>query len=150
MCHWCWSKKFVVSADLAPIVGLSAHCLGRYPQETQVKDCKDRKLLAIVWKSLLTDLKLANSLNNFKHKLKDHFFKKLRYMEQDIFAHWRCIRNLNCNFFLVLWNITLLLRWISEKWILWVRYAAMITISHCCWLCGYPSICLRENEEKTK
>ena len=30
---------------------------------------------------------LANSLNNFKHKLKDYFFKKLRNMEQDIFAY---------------------------------------------------------------
>ena len=34
-----------------------------------------------------TDLKLANSLNNFKRKLKDHFFKKLRNMEQNIFAY---------------------------------------------------------------
>ena len=37
--------------------------------------------------SLLTDLTLANSLDNFKHKLKDHFFKKLRNMEQDIFVY---------------------------------------------------------------
>ena len=51
----------------------------------------------IVWNSLPTDLKLANSLNNFKHKLKDHFFKKLRNMEQNTFAYWRRIRNLSCN-----------------------------------------------------
>ena len=44
-------------------------------------------LMPIVWNSLLIDQKLANSLNNFKHKLKDHFFKKLRNMEQDIFAY---------------------------------------------------------------
>ena len=44
-------------------------------------------LTQIVWNSLLTDLKLANSLNNFKHKLKDHFFKKLRNMEQNSFAY---------------------------------------------------------------
>ena len=40
-------------------------------------------LTPMVWNSLPTDLKLANSLNNFKHKLKDHIFKKLRNMEQD-------------------------------------------------------------------
>ena len=43
-------------------------------------------LTPIVWNSLLMDLKLANSLNNFKHKLKGHFCKKLRNMEQNIFA----------------------------------------------------------------
>ena len=36
---------------------------------------------------------------NFKLKLKDHFLKILRNMEQDIFAYWRCIRILNCNIF---------------------------------------------------
>ena len=30
---------------------------------------------------------VANSLNNFKHKLKDHFLKKLRNMEQNAFAY---------------------------------------------------------------
>ena len=44
-------------------------------------------LRAIVWNSLPTDLKLVNSLNNFKHKLKDHLFKKLGNMEQDIFDY---------------------------------------------------------------
>ena len=44
-------------------------------------------LTPIVCNSLPTDLKLANSLNNFKHKLKDHFFKKLRNMEQNSFAY---------------------------------------------------------------
>ena len=46
-------------------------------------------LTPIVWNSLPTHLKLANSLNNFKHKLKDRFFKKLRNMdiEQNIFAY---------------------------------------------------------------
>ena len=44
-------------------------------------------LTPIVWSSWTMDLKLANSLNNFKHKLKGHFFKKLRNMEQDIFAY---------------------------------------------------------------
>ena len=34
-----------------------------------------------------TDLKLVNLLNNFKHKLKDHFFKKLRNTEQNAFAY---------------------------------------------------------------
>ena len=36
---------------------------------------------------LPTDLKLTNSLNNFKHKLKNHFFKKRRNMEKDAFAY---------------------------------------------------------------
>ena len=61
-----------------------------------------KKLLYLtptVRNSLPTDLKLPNSLNNFKHKLKDHFFKKLRNMEQNVFAYWRRIRNLNSNIF---------------------------------------------------
>ena len=49
--------------------------------------------------SLPTKLKISNSLNNFKYKLKDHFFQKLRNMEQDIFAYQYCIRNLNFNIF---------------------------------------------------
>ena len=44
-------------------------------------------LTPIVWNSLPTDLKLADSLNNFKHNLKDHFFKKLRNMEQNTFTY---------------------------------------------------------------
>ena len=44
-------------------------------------------LTPIVWNSLPTDLTLANSLNNFKHKLQDQFFKKIENMEQDIFAY---------------------------------------------------------------
>ena len=44
-------------------------------------------LTLMVWNSLPTELNLSNLLNNFKHKLKDHFFKKLRNMEQDIFAY---------------------------------------------------------------
>ena len=44
-------------------------------------------LTPIVWNRLPTDRKLANSINNFKHKLKDHFFKKFRNMDQDIFAY---------------------------------------------------------------
>ena len=54
-------------------------------------------LRLIVWNSLPTDLKLANSLSNFKHKLKDHFSKKLRNMDQNAFAYWHHIRNQNCN-----------------------------------------------------
>ena len=46
---------------------------------------KKSYLTPIVWNSLSTELKLSNSLNNFKHKLKEHFFNKLRNMEQDIF-----------------------------------------------------------------
>ena len=34
-------------------------------------------LTPIVWNTLPMGLKLVNSLNNFKHKLKDHFFMKL-------------------------------------------------------------------------
>ena len=44
-------------------------------------------LTPIVWNKLPTDLKLANSLNNFKRKLNDNFFKKLRNMEQKNFAY---------------------------------------------------------------
>ena len=42
-------------------------------------------LTPIVWNNL-PEPRLANSLN-FKHKLKDHFFKKLRNIEQYIFAY---------------------------------------------------------------
>ena len=42
-------------------------------------------LTPIVWNSLPKELKLSNSLNNFKHRLKGHFFK-LRNMEQYIFV----------------------------------------------------------------
>ena len=53
--------------------------------------CSGQKHLSymtpIVWNSLPMDLKLANPLNNFKHKLNDHFFKKLRNIEQNIFAY---------------------------------------------------------------
>ena len=48
-------------------------------------------LTPIAWNSLLMDLKLANSLNNFKRKLKDNFFKKLRNMEQNTFAYYDAI-----------------------------------------------------------
>ena len=48
---------------------------------------KSSYLTPIVWNNLQTDLKLANSRNNFKHKLKDHFLKKLKNMEQNIFAY---------------------------------------------------------------
>ena len=44
-------------------------------------------LTPIVWNSLPADLKLSNSLNNFKYKLKDHFLKKLRNMEQNAFSY---------------------------------------------------------------
>ena len=53
--------------------------------------CSGQKKLSyltpIVSSCLPTDLTLANSRNNFKHKLKYHFIKKLRIMEQDIFAY---------------------------------------------------------------
>ena len=31
-------------------------------------------------------MKLSNSLNSFKHSVNEHFFKKLKNKEQDIFA----------------------------------------------------------------
>ena len=37
------------------------------------------------------DLKLANSLNNFKRKFKDNFFKKLRNTEQNTFAYYDAV-----------------------------------------------------------
>ena len=52
--------------------------------------CSGQKSLSyltpIVWNSLSTELNLLSSLNNFKHKLKEHFFNKLKNIEQDIFA----------------------------------------------------------------
>ena len=35
-------------------------------------------LTPIVWNSLPMELKLSSSLKKFKHKLKEHFFKKFR------------------------------------------------------------------------
>ena len=53
--------------------------------------CSGQKKLSyltpIVWKSLPTDLRWANSLNDFENNLKDHLFKKLRNMEKDVFAY---------------------------------------------------------------
>ena len=43
-------------------------------------------LTPIVWSSFLTELELSNLLHNFNYKLKEHFLKKFRNMEQDIFA----------------------------------------------------------------
>ena len=44
-------------------------------------------LTPTVSNSFPTSLRLVNLLNNFKHKLKDHFFKKLTNMEQNTFAY---------------------------------------------------------------
>ena len=53
----------------------------KHPLRNTCSGQKDLSYLTpVVWNSLPTDLKLTNSLNNFKHKLKDHFFKKLRNM----------------------------------------------------------------------
>ena len=61
-------------------------------------------LTPIVWNILSTDLKLVN---NFKHKLKDHFFQKLRNMEQNTFAYGHCIGNLTVTFSINLSTISL-------------------------------------------
>ena len=44
-------------------------------------------LTPTIWNNLPTCLKLSNSLNSFKHGVKEHFFKKLKNKEQDIFAY---------------------------------------------------------------
>ena len=44
-------------------------------------------LTPTIWNNLSTCLKLSNSLNSFKHGVKEHFFKKLKNKEQDIFAY---------------------------------------------------------------
>ena len=52
------------------------------------------------FEQFVVDLKLtSSSLKNVKLKLKDHFFKKLTNMEQNTFAYWHHIRNLNCSIF---------------------------------------------------
>ena len=72
----------------------------KHPLRNTCSGQKDLSYLtSIVWNSLPTDFESANSLNNFKHKLKDHFFKKLRNMKQNAVAYWRRVRNLNCNIF---------------------------------------------------
>ena len=43
-------------------------------------------LTPTIWNNLPTCWKLSNSLNSFKHGVKEHFFKKLKNKEQDIFA----------------------------------------------------------------
>ena len=45
-------------------------------------------LTPTIWNNLPTCLKLSNSLNSFKYGVKEHFFKKLKNKEQDIFAYW--------------------------------------------------------------
>ena len=44
-------------------------------------------LTPTIWNNLPTCLKLSNSLNSFKHGVKEYFFKKLKNKEQDIFAY---------------------------------------------------------------
>ena len=43
-------------------------------------------LTATVWNNSPTCLKLSNRLNSFKYGVKEHFFKKFKNKEQDIFA----------------------------------------------------------------
>ena len=44
-------------------------------------------LTLTIWNNLTTCLKLSNSLNSFKHVVKEHFFKKLKNKEQEIFTY---------------------------------------------------------------
>ena len=44
-------------------------------------------LTPTIWSNLPTCLKISNSLNSFKHGVKEHFFKKLKNKELDIFAY---------------------------------------------------------------
>ena len=44
-------------------------------------------LTQTIWNNLPTCLKISNSLNSFKHGAKEHFFKKLKNKELDIFAY---------------------------------------------------------------
>ena len=44
-------------------------------------------LTPTVWNNLPTCLKLSNTLNSFKHGVKEHFIKKMKNKEQDIFAY---------------------------------------------------------------
>ena len=44
-------------------------------------------LTPTVWNNLPTYLKLSNTLNSFKHGVKEHFFRKMKNKGQDIFAY---------------------------------------------------------------
>ena len=44
-------------------------------------------LTPTVWNNLHTCLKLSNTLNSFKHGVKEHFFEKLKNKELHIFAY---------------------------------------------------------------
>ena len=61
--------------------------------------CSGQKKLShltpIVWDSLPTDLKLTNSLNDFKNKLKDHFFKKISLFIDAVVGTWTVIFSIN-------------------------------------------------------
>ena len=58
----------------------------KHPLRNTCSGQKDLSYLTpVVWNSLPTNLKLVNSLNNFKHNWKIIFFKKLRNMEQNNF-----------------------------------------------------------------
>ena len=81
--------------------------------------CSGQKKLSyktsIVWNSLPTELKLTNSLNNFKHKLKDHFFKKLRNMNKifllidAVLETWTVIFSINLKLIFVLFMLCFML-----------------------------------------
>ena len=39
-----------------------------------------------IWNSLSSDLKSTNSVNSFKHKIKDNFFQNIQREENDIYV----------------------------------------------------------------
>ena len=81
-------KKILYLLDFDQIVYIYHENIeDKFPENTYSDQKNLSYLIPIVWNSLPTDLKLVNSLNNFTHKLKDHFFKKLRNTEQNVFAY---------------------------------------------------------------
>ena len=41
-----------------------------------------------IWNSLSSDLKSTNSINSFKHKIKDNFFQNIQREEKDVYVFY--------------------------------------------------------------
>ena len=41
-----------------------------------------------IWNSLSSDLKSANNINSFKHKIKDNFFQNIQREEKDVYVFY--------------------------------------------------------------
>ena len=71
-------------------------CMTRYTDKTKLaipfrkheygKNCLSYRGTTI-WNSLENNIKEAKSCNNFKHKIKEKFFKQIKLKEDDVYSY---------------------------------------------------------------